>query len=460
VNPIILRERALLSPGQLTELGDAVVRDLTRLGWLAKSDFGLAVEAVGVYSYGTTEVVFLPKCILPDEPSLTPRQLVQIVRTLRRALLRLSRELATLSPEARPVGALVDIERGQLSALAEALFTDYRAHGLLSVRHGRLVTNGDGETDWARTVSRHLPIHIPDGVFYPDADTRVVAVDAEAFIARIHRWALAFCADSFSLVADPPDLGWTPESLARIGSVRSVLARIDVARRVTFADRELNVLGLVSRLVLSIAGESRNYSRLGSTSFHTVWEAALRHLLHHDSQLLKWRELPRWTAQDLDGEDRYLLPDVLGVFQLESGAKGLLLADAKYYAPDPGAKVGLGWLPGSPDIIKQFAYELSLQGQLLTHTDVSRILNCFVVPRGDVGETMGVDPCTEIVAEARFVPNRLGGVIKVFSLPLLGVLDRYYRELPLFRSSVAALVSAHGRPTRQSGDTGLPLLPA
>lgn len=277
-------------------------------------------------------------------------------------------------------------EAGNPSALSviKRLAEDFRDHGLFSERIRRQTVN-TGKPNWARTVTKEIPILSNTGQpIYADIRTSNAVNSRDALLAQIQA---AIIREIHSAHA-----WWLSGTSSRRQELLSC-SRPPFPRTTWASKLDALLPSLYSARSMKLAKYLRDYLRdtrkssdgafvFGVGDFHTVWETMLRETLARSPKdtYRQWNaELPRpvyihHNHGKRDPRSRGMQTDII----LEDD-KGYTIVDAKYY----GAK-SAETAPDWPDIAKQIFYEKALREVLDKEgKHASNVQNIFAFPSRD-----------------------------------------------------------------------------
>ena len=307
--------------------------------------------------------MFLPRKAIVDD---VDENLIAAQLTMR-TLARFGREMAARTGIA--YGG--EGESGLLAIIAE-LTRDFIEHGVYSERM-RFASRDSGKPDWARTVVRETPfVDADDNVLYPQIRSTRSQDTHDNLLARVqasvlreieahHAWwieGLVGRMDELRQFASP--------SISRTfwaKHLRLMLPRLYASRAVRLAITLIDYLECDSE-----RREGEVY--FGVEDFHVVWEYMLGRVLK-DVQPGWNSQLPRPVFHRRDGSFDVQHSGLRMDIVLKDNDNNLRVVDAKYYDADTVKNV-----PGIPDIVKQFYYEIAL-GSVAKERVAT---GCFIFP--------------------------------------------------------------------------------
>jgi hypothetical protein len=259
--------------------------------------------------------------------------------------------------------------------------------------------------DWARTVNGTLPLHTSGSVIYAEPITRKpMTVVSE--LAEVQAYALL---DYRKKLGDLADL-FAPNSEQVWDDCRSILSHGSVSMQsevissilIDFGeasnrDEDVEILRLLWAWYNDQWNGGAKAFQFGVSSFHTVWEDMCGVALQCFGIPIEHAVVASQPRYDVGGSQFSLpsqRPDILRMVS----DRGLLIADAKWYSIDKGA------LPGTPDAVKQFVYEASIDPSFCV------VLNCLMFPSesGMLWDDAGsLEMERNMAQDVRFPPIRL-----------------------------------------------------
>lgn len=337
---------------------------------IGKIDKKATVHFCGLANVGKeTSVMFLPKCALSKSPA---ENLMTAKITMR--------SLAMFGNESQNRTGISSEDGGNTGLLATILelANDYILNGIYAERV-RVPDLNRGKPNWARTVSRQVPMVGGNGnIIYSDIITSR-AIDAQdSILAKIqaavlkelsehHDWWLdAFkgCDDELLNQQKPT----TPKPLWSM-QLKSLLPTLYANRAISLARNLIDYLD-------DTRGQREGTFIFGVEDFHTVWEQMLRKVLPDVS--------PDWNSRlpkpaYIRSENGSAMVQTRGMqtdIILENEAC-INIIDAKYYDA-----TSLATTPGWGDTVKQLFYELAIR----TVTDKRDIRGTFIFPSQKSGD--------------------------------------------------------------------------
>lgn len=309
---------------------------------------------------GENTVFFLPHGA-PEEQSA--REL--FAERLMTAIVRFARENSR-SGDAR------ETEGATQAALLADLASDYRDHGLYSVRE-KIRSRHDGKPDWARTVKSGTAFPAANGapVYCEISSTRysafatniVARIQAHviAEVGRFHGWWLRPYFGARELPVSDRLNSWPRETWPRL---------LRMARRDLFQSRAINLVRMLLEYLEQAEQTGEGGVICGISDFSTVWEAMLRDTIHGVEN--HWNALlpaPWYFRRSGAGEETgRMRTDIIA--RVEGN---LAILDAKYYRA-----ASVRSAPGLSDITKQIFYQQAVEST--GEAAGLEIINAFLFP--------------------------------------------------------------------------------
>lgn len=352
-------------------------------------------------------------------------------------------------------------------ALMLSLLEMYDEYGVYSNYVHTIADNGSGNISWERTIAANLPFVRDGRPIYFDYKTVETDADASDFVTRLHRAVLTECSrfmqeSGLAQLLALDEVWLSDSSVADFGDADFVAYRLERERAVQFVTWKQDVIDLLVRYVRDegVSATSDAPLRLGTSSFHHVWETACK-VAFGDVLSVRLDELgielappftgmaetrlidviprPEWAVlgageERACGEVATLIPDIVTVRGAggcaAAGGGTFAILDAKYYTPLLGERVG--GVPGVESVTKQFLYQAAYRDFVLAH-GFSRVVNAFLVPScGGAVEHLGRVRFPGVIA-AEETP--FSNEVELYALPAEAVFDAYVggRELDAVR---------------------------
>lgn len=309
---------------------------------------------------GENTVFFLPHGAPEEQPA---REL--FAEKVMTAIVRFARENSRSGDSRETEGAT------QAALLAD-LASDYRDHGLYSVRE-KIKSLHDGKPDWARTVKSGTAFPAANGapVYCEISSTRysafatniVARIQAHviAEVGRFHGWWLRPYFGARELPVSDRLNSWPREAWPRL---------LRMARRDLFQSRAINLVSMLLEYLEHAEQTGEGGVICGISDFSTVWEAMLRDTIHgveHD-----WNSVlpaPRYFRSAGSGEETgRMRTDVIARV-----GDNLAILDAKYYRA-----ASVKSAPKLSDITKQIFYQKAVEST--GKAEGLKIVNAFLFP--------------------------------------------------------------------------------
>jgi len=303
-------------------------------------------------------------------------------------------------------------EGGDFLATVLALLADYRMHGLYRVADEEIEINGQGDTDWQRTLERYQPafIRTPQGrrPLYMERETVRRRTDEENFFRLVQMACLNGCAE---LVRTLELTSLVNVQGVRFPGVKAPASRHYMLRRLRqelgrqFSEQRRTVLRLLI-LYLEQGGGHAQAGRVvfyGTNAMEAVWEEAVREVFsdrlhtrigdiavlpeakraacpYRQKQLIDIIGRPSWTPCGGQGiAVDTLIPDTVAITE-----DTFLIYDAKYYTPAVRAgtadrRGSITGQPGLESVTKQYLYQMAY-AEFLQDFGLTQVQNVFLLP--------------------------------------------------------------------------------
>ena len=300
--------------------------------------------------------------------------------------------------------------------LYRAVIEDFLHEGAYRSRRTVWQRNGDTDIDWDRTMDQPTPIMTRTGApLYADYRNRAKRDDSEALIRRLQLAWVSHAAKTFNRLQLLEDVLGYPamlrnisnESPEDIGTPEGITAILKRSRRREFSTRNRNLIDLLLLLTgqeeTGTLSTSHVISHLGTAPFENVWEDVCRVVFNNDQKMLdklKRESRPAWFSADhkTTRTTNMLIPDT--IYKMDDCDKWVII-DAKYYETAPnGGKNASTVGPGIQDILKEYFYQLLLDG---TCGPQKSTANVFMMPaRLNLQSTHEPDQACRISGDIRF----------------------------------------------------------
>ena len=371
--PVFLSDRV---PVAELEQRDYTVLSAMRERGIGRVDEKETVHYCGlVYHPQNGAIFFLPREARTGKPNID----LKTASLTMRALARFGAETSKRNFEDHG-------DAGNPSALSviKRLADDFRDYGLFSERIRRQTVNA-GKPNWARTVTREIPIlSNKEQPVYANIRTSSAVNSRNALLAQIQAAIIREIHNAHAW--------WLSGTSSRRQELLS--CSHPPFPRTTWASKlEALLPSLYSARSVKLAKYLRDYLRdtlkssdgalvFGVSDFHTVWETMLRETLARSPKDThrRWNaELPKpvYITSDKGHRDprrRGMQADII----LEDDT-GYTIVDAKYYEAKSASTA-----PGWDDIVKQIFYEKALREIVdKAGKPASVIRNIFVFPSKD-----------------------------------------------------------------------------
>lgn len=303
---------------------------------------------------------------------------------------------------------------GNLLGIIRALLEDYAHHGLYRTKRHEYEVNGEGETDWQRTLERYQPVFVrAEGRLKPvymERDTDRVRTDEGNFFRQVHMAVLNACSQiirDMSLADLFPVRGirFPSVKLSNLGSRRHILRRLHREYERQYAETRRQILALLIIFIERRGDERRDrpLTFFGTNAMNLVWEKALAEVLDNqldekigsiaalpqelrrsykdrDKKLIEIIGKPQWFLYNSRkaAETATLIPDTIAIHE-----DGFVIYDAKYYVPDirrKGDGFSIARQPALESVTKQYLYQMAYKDFLEHFGLADKVQNVFVIP--------------------------------------------------------------------------------
>lgn len=214
--------------------------------------------------------------------------------------------------------------------------------------------------DWARTINSTPAMHSNASVVYPAPISRIQSSELSV-LAEIQAFALLDMRHRLSafaaiIVPDAEDLWEQCADVLEHGQAildqAFIEGLIDDFAGSTNRDEDLDLIALLRDWFVDSWSAGPRLSAYGISAFHTVWEDMCAQAMSSLGEPIAHAEVASQPSYSFHGQEMALSPQRPDILLERTGSA--ILADAKWYLFDAQA------LPQTPDAIKQFAYELSI----------------------------------------------------------------------------------------------------
>lgn len=293
-----------------------------------------------------------------------------------------------------------------------AILDDYSRHGLYVKKELRFELNGEGETDWQRTLERYNPVFLKNAggaALYMERDTVRLQSDEENFFRQLHMAVLNECSDTVKkLELDslfPVRVHFQAGGIRQLGGREYILRRLQNEYRTQYAERRKEILKLlIMYLDKKAAGGKGAMLFYGTNAMNLVWEKALAETLVNvlpekvkniagldpvkrqqygkkNNRLIDLIEKPCWQMADSGKEflTDTLKPDTIAITDGQ-----FIIYYAKYYVPKV-ASSAITRQPGLESVTKQFLYQMAY-ADFLAYFDIKKVRNVFLIPKESTAE--------------------------------------------------------------------------
>lgn len=258
---------------------------------------------------------------------------------------------------------------------------EYGFHSKLESYHSEY-----GLIDWRRTLSSQLAVHQGQNVTYIDP-VRTRYEEVPTIIAAIQATAIV---DLFNRIGSNIASVWIGDNDPIIEECAEILSNLELKLDRSVAhealhdfndnitqDHERSLGQLLDRWQTDQWQSGAHIQVYGFTAFHTVWEDICKSLWATGASQLTHSEFasqPEYRLKDVRIAVPPQRPDLIVATE-----QGIIIADAKWYLADQGE------VPALHDVIKQFAYGLSVQKELKVARNLFLVPSCEAIECEDLG---------------------------------------------------------------------------
>lgn len=333
----------------------------------------IAFQYVGVITFSSNVICILPKyfkgiTFSDDEKKAKFKTVLKVLKKVQNSV---------LLPDSKYLKNSGDIVSE--IAVADYLLRDYIDYGIYQKRREEVLLNSSGEVNWDRTISTLDPVISRGKPIYHDLYNYSNITEEFNLIAEIHKWTVKYCLKKYSDILEY-NLSFqedSAEGLNDLGDTDHLLGVIERELRITYIDREINLLENLHKLISKKAKNlNTNFNIYGTGYFHTVWEQVCSYSFNNKKDLYS-RNIPKPEWKNTEGikvlKDT-IDPDVVATNKEETL---FFVLDAKYYnfRMHELPNTTLSGNPGVGDVSKQILYEKAFKD-----VDISEKHNAFLFP--------------------------------------------------------------------------------
>jgi hypothetical protein len=372
----------------------------------------ISLQFVGLIVFENLPFLVLPKTVKgPVALDERVRYLRLVTKSVARYALDFPRaNLADL----RDFVSKEDSNRINRFGLAIKLLEHWADHGLHYRPSFEYEIDGQGETDWSRTIDREIPFRSSNGqTAFLTLHTRRTLEDESHLVRRLHRAILADCGDyllglgllDFFVPAVPMKAS---DLLCDLVASHDLDSALHHELSTVYSESAEERVRLMMAYLHLYSGfeETERITYLGTKSFHRIWETAtawslanqlsfereakakVSDITFHASEVFEYsiEQLPHWAfADDATSLGSPGEPDILLSGQnlnSDDDTKYFWIVDAKYY--DVSGSFRVEKFPGVNDVLKQHMYQLAFERRITSSESFSR-KNIFLFPGADFG---------------------------------------------------------------------------
>jgi len=272
---------------------------------------------------------------------------------------------------------LIDLEyegNGLLLTVAHSIMKDYIESGYIRIENIIQGVNIGGKVNWRKTMKQKTQIFTQEGMpIYTDFIMTRKQNDKDALLRSLHMYTINKSIATFGVLFG---MGreYNEDAIELPVDKEYAIKFLKSERQMTYNSRLLMVIDLIIKFIDANESESINNSfmALSTKSFYSVWELMCKEILKDEYPSMK-NDMPKpyWKIENEEINYTKQIPDIV---YKENGE--LYVVDAKYYNIKKS-------LPGWPDLVKQYFYEISLR---VIFKDITTSYNIMLLPY-DIGET-------------------------------------------------------------------------
>ena len=294
---------------------------------------------------------------------------------------------------------------GNMFSIIMAILEDYIHNGLYRSTRKEYEINGEGETDWQRTIEKFNPVFVGKNFVYVDCETLRNRTDNENFFRQLHMAILEECsriiyAMDLSEIIPVKGIRFPKVRLNVLGTRKYILRRLKQEYSRQFLEQRRSILRL---LIIYMEKQSSHKTHapivfFGTNAMNLVWEKALADVLNNqlrekvknitfldndlkekyefkECSLIEIIERPQWN---IDISKNVVKTDTLEPDIISIDEHGFTIYDAKYYFPRVSSS-GIVGQPGLESVTKQYLYHMAYQ-KFLSYFKVKNVKNVFLIP--------------------------------------------------------------------------------
>lgn len=268
-------------------------------------------------------------------------------------------------------------------AISLYILNDYYENGIYSAQKEIIETNGSGEIYWDRTINETFALLRNNRPYYFDLQTINTQENEQDFIKQLHKCIITECSEYLEYnqllyFFGISHANISSQKLIDFGSTEYIKYRLEKAIAGEFITKKQNLLKTLYAYVAELENNKTHdsISLYGTNSFNLVWEKALAETLDSSNEYFGHIEKTKWIF----GDDIQILSDDTLTPDILTEKNGFFyILDAKYYYIElDRAKKRIRHQPGTPDIVKQFAYHKALANAIAGR--FKGVCNAFLIP--------------------------------------------------------------------------------
>ena len=289
-----------------------------------------------------------------------------------------------------------DLEDISIFIISLMLFfiEDYYENGVYQNTKNIIVTNGNGEINWDKTINNTFPILKNNTPYYVELQTNYKKDDLFNYFRLLHEYVITECSNKLNEIGLLSILNLTPIELSDkiqkdFGDIHQIINMIDMELNVEFNTHKRKLLKSMHAFFTQMNSLSNDkiLTVYGVTDYEYIWEEVCSEVFDNkidkkisdlglksdkDCSLREFINKPIWNIFGRHFSKNRLRPDIITVRD-----DMFLIFDAKYYH----FKIEDNKLKDQPElesITKQYLYELAYK-DLINHNKLN-VKNAFLFP--------------------------------------------------------------------------------
>ena len=342
----------------VSKIGEQFLEQIKKESICVLTDSGLKFQYVGLLAYRDKVVVLLPKYI-SEKISETEKQLRAI------KLVKVLQKYERMNPKKTDSDILIrnnEREFANRFAVADFLLRDFMINGYYQSFREEIFENGKGEISWDETINLTSPFFVKRTPYYLNTMNKEIESDLSNFILAVHKSIIYECYKKYGSILGYSFLNVSKprRTILELGPIQFILKNLKKELYITFIDQRIRLIkSMIAFLNEEYNSLHSNLSLYGTKSFEYIWEYICGYIFNNQyKEYISLIPPVRWLEFSTNqiktkGKPR---PDILKIYEDESGKKYFIIIDAKYF----NIKFWKGELIGNPDVYdveKQILYE-------------------------------------------------------------------------------------------------------